>query len=159
MRRTFLALLVLIVRHGIARGQVETSLIIPRFLEESVVRVWTTSPPMVKQQAILERVRADSLRLLLDGAFVSVPVIEVQRVDRLVPRSRLRGALRGMGFGAMTAVIFDAVIAAIVVKENSENATFTGGVIAVFATPTIVAGGTLIGALNPGVRWATVYRR
>ena len=93
-RTTFLALLALIFCHGLARGQVETSLIIPRFLEESVVRVWTTSPPMVKQQAILERVRADSLRLLLDGAFLSVPVIEVQRVDRLVPRSRLRGALR-----------------------------------------------------------------
>ena len=64
-----------------------------------------------------------------------------------------------MGFGAMTAVIFDAVVVAIAVKENSENATFTAGVLGVFATPTIVVGGTLIGALNPGVRWATVYRR
>jgi hypothetical protein len=114
---------------------------------------------MVKQQAILVRVRADSLRLLIDNAFLSAPVIEVQRVDHLVPRTRTQGALRGMGFGAITAVIVDAVVVACAAKKGTENAALSGVALVVFATPTIVVGGMLIGGSNPGARWTTIYRR
>ena len=154
-----LAALALITVHGIARAQTDTTFAIPRIPAGSLVRVWSSGPPMTRRLALVERVAGDSLQFRVDGAVVAVPIGDVHRMDQLVPRSRARGALRGFAIGTATAVIFDAILVGVASRLQGPESDLGPALVGLFATPTIILGGTLIGAASPGERWTTVYRR
>jgi hypothetical protein len=145
--------------HGIAHAQTDTTLAIPRVPTGSLVRVWSSGPAMTKRLALVERGGGDSLQFRVDGAVVAVPIGDVRRMDQLVPRSRGRGALRGFAIGVVTAAIFDAILVGIGSQDHGPEAGLGAAIVGLFATPTIIVGGTLIGAASPGERWTTVYRR
>ena len=158
MRRTLtlIALLALGLR-GSAHAQADTTVLVTRIPAGSVVRVWTSDRAMAGQIAMVGPSRTDSLRLLFDDATISVPLVEVVRLDRRMPRSQGEGAGRGFARGLLAAVLFDMFLVAI--GTGREGLDPTVGAIGVIMTPTFVIGGTLIGAAKPGVDWKTAYRR
>lgn len=143
---------------GIAHAQADTTFAIPRVPTGSLVRVWSSGPPMTRLLARVERVAGDSLQFRVDGAVVGVPTGDIHRLDQLVPRSRERGALKGFAIGMVTAVIFDAILV-VAPKRHGPEDDIGPAILGALATPTFIIGGTLIGAAHPGERWTTVYRR
>ena len=84
---------------------------------------------------------------------------DLRRVDLQIPRSRGSGALRGFGYGLLTALVVDVALVGYAGTQNTGDTDLTAGVIGVIGTPIIIAGGTIIGAMNPGNRWTLVYQR
>jgi hypothetical protein len=154
-----LAALALMTVPGIAHAQTDTTSPIPRVPAGSLVRVWSSGAALSRRLALVERAAGDSLQFRVDGAVVAVPIGDVHRMDQLVPRSRARGALRGFAIGTVTAVIVDAILVGVASRLHGPESDLGPAIVGLFATPTIIVGGTLIGAASPGERWATVYRR
>ena len=165
MRRTLtLAALVLLGLESVAAAQPETTSVLRRVPPGTLVRVWSSTPSMTKRHAIVVLGEDDTLRLRLgpprgDTNLLVLPYAEIQRVDRLVPRTRARGALRGFGIGLLAAVAFDAALVGYAGTQNKGNTDLAAALIGILGTPAIVVGGTIIGAVHPGVRWSTEYRR
>ena len=164
MRRSLaLAALMLVGVESVAAAQSATPSALSRVPAGSLVRVWSSTSSMEKREAAVISTTGDTLLVRLEGrdmtALRALPYGEIQRVDRLVPRSRASGAARGFGFGLLTALAFDAALAGYAGTQNQGDTDFMSFIIGAYATPVIIAGGTIIGAVRPGVRWSTEYRR
>jgi len=129
----------------------------------ATVRVWSDKPSLEKQQALVVLVAADSLRLAVDYKDWTTPAaISYRDLRRLQLRgepSRARGALRGFGFGLLTAIAFDAALAAYAGTQNDGDTDMMAALIGVVGTPIIVIGGIAIGAGHPTSSWTTIYQR
>ena len=127
------------------------------------IRIWSDAPPMSKQTAVLVAAERDSFRIALDSAAplraAAMRYEDLRRVDLQIPRSRGSGALRGFGYGLLTALVVDVALVGYAGTQNTGDTDLTAGVIGVIGTPIIIAGGTIIGAMNPGNRWTVVYQR
>lgn len=129
----------------------------------ATVRVWSDKPSLEKQQASVVVAAPDSLRLALDYKDWTTPAAisysDLRRLELRDRSSRKRGALRGFGFGLLTAIAFDGALVAYAGTKNDGDTDMVAALIGVAATPIIVIGGTAIGAGRARNSWTVIYQR
>jgi len=129
----------------------------------ATVRVWSDKPSLERQQASVVVAAQDSLRVAVDRNDGTTPAVisynDLRRLELRGAPSRGRGALRGFGFGLLTAIAFDAALVAYAGTKNDGDTDMTAGFIGAVATPILVIGGTVIGAGHPMNSWTLIYQR